>query len=152
MQTPDQIAAKFSGIDAHDDMVEGFSFRPALSKRRKAKVEVVLFREWEGRRRLISFNDCANFEVVIDADILVDNAPRNTCALQATSDASEIETLIRRHKRSWNVSYQKSMDPLPPKLSAAGVHVLFRIRLFGGQLLVLARSFAIKHLANSPSV
>jgi hypothetical protein len=148
MQTPESFAAKFSSIDAHDDTVEGFTFQPALNGRTKAKVVVVLFRQWENLRRQISFNGCANFEVVLDADVLLGNAPCNTCVLQATTDVLEIQALLRKHKRSWNVSYQKKIDPLSPKLSAASTYVLFRVRLFGGVLLVLARSFTIKRVSN----
>jgi hypothetical protein len=66
--------------------------------------------------------------------------------LEATSDRLTIEAAMRRHKRSWNVTYQKSIDPLPPKLAASKQYVMFRVRMFGGILEVLARSFAIKRM------
>jgi hypothetical protein len=148
MRTPKQLAAQFAAIDAHDDTIEGFAILPALTRRTQAKVEITLFSHWEGRRRILRFSGCANVSVAMDADVLSGNAPNNTYVLEATTNSAEIESMVRRHKRSWNVSYQKSIDPLPAKMTALNRYVLFRVRLFGGVLEVLARSFTIKPLAS----
>ncbi|WP_018608266.1 hypothetical protein [Uliginosibacterium gangwonense] len=150
MQPPHQIAEKFSSIDAHDDTVEGFSFIPATKRGKKAKLEVTLFRHWEGKRRLLTFTNCANIQLVLDADVLLDNAPNNTCALQATADSNEVTALMRKHKSAWNVSYQKRVDPLNGKLDVADKCVLFRVRVFGGVLQIIARSFSVRPIS-SPS-
>lgn len=102
--TPQQIAEKFTKIDAHDDTVEGYSFQPAIKRGKKAKTIITLFRRWENMRRGITFHDC----VIIDSDVLVDNAPNNTNVLEATADLPVIEQLMRRHKKSWNVHRVKN--------------------------------------------
>lgn len=146
MPTPTQVAEKFNLIDAHDDTVERFVFHPAEKRGAKARVEVTLFRHWLGTRRVLTFTDCRNLDVEVDADVLRGNAPNNTAVLEATADVDEIAALMRRHRRSWNVSYDKTIDPMPDKLAAAGSSVLFRVKLFGGVLVVAARSFNIKRL------
>ncbi len=148
MPPPKQIVARFSALDAHDDTVEGFVFIPPINRdrRSRAKVEITLFRHWTGERRVIQFLSCANVGLSLDADVLQGNAPSNTCCLEATSDRATIEAAMRRHKRSWNVTYQKSIDPLPAKLVASKQYVMFRVRMFGGILEILARSFAVKRM------
>lgn len=146
MLSPNQIVAKFEAVDAHDDTVEGISFHPPAKRGGKSSVTVTLFRPWENTRRLVTFTDCANIETIVDSDVLKDNAPNNTCSFEARADAAEIEALMRRQKKSWNVSYEKSIDPLPKKLTKAPNLVLFRIRLFGGSIVIVAKSFSIKRL------
>ena len=146
MPTTSQIAEKFIQIDAHDDTVEGFAFHPAEKRGAKAKVNVTLFRHWQGTRRVVTFNDCANVEVVIDGDVLRDNAPNNTHSFQSSADPDKVEAAMRKHRRTWNVKYDESIDPMPTKTSKVGDYVLFKVRLFGGNLLVVARNFAIKPL------
>jgi hypothetical protein len=148
MQTPSQIAAKFAAIDAHDDTVEGFVMLPSTERRKQTAVEVTLFRHWQNKRRVIRFIDCANVGMALDADVLKRNGPSNTAALDATSNKTEIESLMRNHKRSWHVTYEKVIDPLPGKLAASKRYVLFRVRLFGGLLEIVAKSFSIKRLPN----
>ncbi len=146
MPTPSQIAEKFRTIDAHDDTVEGFVLHPAEKRGAKSRVEVTLFRHWQGTRRVLTFTDCRNVNLVVDGDVLRGNAPNNTAVLEASADVAEMETIMRRHRRSWNVTYEKSIDPMPAKLASAGNNVLFRVRLFGGVLVVVARTFTIKRL------
>ena len=146
MPTPSQIAEKFSLIDAHDDTVEGFVLRPAEKRGAKSRVEVTLFRHWQGTRRVLTFTDCRNVDLVVDGDVLRGNAPNNTAVLEASADVAEMETIMRRHRRSWNVTYEKSIDPMPSKLASVGSSVLFRVSLFGGVLVVVARTFTIKRL------
>ncbi len=146
MPTPSQIAEKFRMIDAHDDTVEGFAFHPAAKRGAKSKVTVNLFRHWEGTRRLLTLSNCQNVDLVIDSDVLRGNAPNNTAVFEATSESSEVEAVMRKHRRAWNVSYERSIDPMPMKLAVADRSVLFRVRLFGGNLVVVARSFKVKRL------
>jgi hypothetical protein len=150
MATPSEIAEKFSQIDAHDDTVEGFSFHPAAKRGAKSKVTVALFRHWQGTRRTVTFSDCQNVDFVIDCEVLRDNMPNSTCVLEATAELDSVEAVMRRHRRSWNVSYDKSIDPMPAKLESATNSVLFRVRLFGGTLVVIARTFSIKRLPTRP--
>jgi hypothetical protein len=146
MPTTSQIAEKFTRTDIHDDTVEGFAFHPAEKRGAKAKVNVTLFRHWKGSRRLLTFNDCANVEVVIDGDVLRDNAPNNTHSFQGSADPDLVEAAMRKHRRTWNVKYDKSIDPMSTKTSKVGEYVLFKVRLFGGNLLVVARKFTIKQI------
>jgi hypothetical protein len=146
MPTPGQIAAKFAAIDAHDDTVEGFVVLSPTGRRKQAQLEVTRFRHWENKRRIIRFANCVNIGMALDAEVVANNWPINTHSLDATVDRAEIESIMRRHKRSWHVRYDKSIDPFPAKLSAAKSYVLFRVRLFGGMLEVLARSFTIRRM------
>lgn len=146
MISPAQIAAKFEAIDAHDDTIEGVSFHPPAKRRGKASVTITLFRHWENTRRLVTFTGCTNIETIVDTDVLKDNAPSNTCSFEARADAAEIEAVMRRQKKFWNVSYEKCIDPLSTKLTNTSKLVLFRVRLFGGSLVVVAKSFSIKRL------
>jgi hypothetical protein len=144
MRPAAETAALFAAIDAHDDTVEGFAIHPPTGRRKQATVEVTLFRHWENKRRVIRFSNCANIAVAMDADVLANNWPINTHSLAATADLAEITALMRRQKRVWHVRYDKSIDPLPAKLITAKQYVLFRVRLFGGLLEILARSFSVK--------
>jgi hypothetical protein len=147
MLSPSEIAEKFRSIDAHDDTVEGFRFVPAIKRGAKAKVEVTLFRHWESKRYLLTFSGCANFQVSLDADVLEGNAPNNTCFLESSTDSAQLEKLMRKHKKAWNVSYEKSIDPLPKKISAIDKLVLFKVQIFGGVLQIAARNFSIRRIA-----
>lgn len=122
---------------------------PPTKRGGRSSVTVTLFRHWENTRRLVTFTGCANIETIVDTDVLKDNAPNNTCSFEARADATEIEALMRRQKKSWNVSYEKNIDPLPNKLASSSKFVLFRVQLFGGCFVVVARSFAIKRLTLS---
>lgn len=151
MPTPTEIAEKFSRVDVHDDTIESFTFHPAPERnaRAKAKVTVTLFRQWTNTHRILTLTDCRNIDFVVDADVLKDNSPINTALLEATADVDAIEAVMRKQKREWNVSYEKSIDPMPAKLTGAGRHVIFRVQLFGGRLVVVARSFNIKRLVST---
>ena len=148
MPTPVDLAEKFNSIDAHDETVEGFSFVPAVKRGVGAEVSVVLFRRWENKRRVLRFMRCANLEVILDADVLAGNAPSNTAMLEATADVDAVRQAMKRQKRHWNVSYDRSIDPLPKKLLDAEKYVLFRVGLFGGSLNIVARSFSNKRLTD----
>ncbi|MEO6687889.1 MAG: hypothetical protein ABIS07_05220 [Dokdonella sp.] len=149
VQKAHKTTSDFATIDVHDDTVEGVSFHPAIKRGSKSKVTVDLFRRWTNTHRVMTFNDCANVEFVIDSDVLVGNAPNNTSHLEATAEIAEIEALMRRHKRSWNVAYQASIDPMRMKIEQAPKRTLFRVRFFGGTLVVLARSFKIRRNATT---
>ena len=146
MKSPADVAERFRSLDVHDDTVEGFAFRPAPRRGGSAEITVVLFRYWEGKRREIRFKNCANFEVILDSDVLAGNAPCNTSHLWATEDAAAIAKVMKSHESEWNVEYEDSIHPLPAKLSAANPYVLFQVRIFGGVLTVVAKSFTIKTL------
>jgi hypothetical protein len=138
---------RFSRLDIHDDTIENVTFYPAATRRSSATVEVVFYRHWEQRRRQITFNGCSNFEVIVDADILADNAPSNTSSATATSERDTIERVLRRHKRNWNVDYAPTISRQGMKSRKASACGLFRLQYFGGIMLVLARSFTIKTIA-----
>jgi hypothetical protein len=146
MRSTSQIVEKFNLIDAHDDTVEDVVIRPALSNRQKTKVEITLFRHWESRRRVVTFVQCANVEMIVDTDILRDNLPNNTDFFYATADVEIVQRLVRRHRQKWNVRYDPAVDPMHEKLSMLPKLILFKVRLFGGYLLVLAKSFTIKRI------
>lgn len=142
MRTPSKIAADFMAIDAHDDTIEAINIIPAFG-RTSCKVELMLYRHWENKRRLLQFTGSANVGVTADTTVLLDNAPNNTCGLEATASIEDIMKIMRSQKKAWNVTYQKLIDPLPAKLSSASNYVLFRVRFFGGILEVVAKSFKI---------
>ena len=146
MKTPQEIAAAFTETDVHDDTVESFRVIPARNRRGSAKLEIDLFRHWEGRRRRLSINGCVNISLALDTTILADNAPSNTARLEAHSDIDAMIELVTEHKTFWNVEYDNSIDPLPKKLKVLGGLVLFKVRLFGGTLVILARSFRLSKL------
>lgn len=145
MHTPTETADSFSSIDAHDDTIEAINVIPA-SGRSSCKVAITLYRHWENKRRLLQFTGCANISFRADATVLLGNAPNNTCGLEATASVDEIMKLMRSQKKDWNVTYQKSIDPLPAKLATATSYVLFRVRIFGGILEVVAKSFKVTRL------
>lgn len=147
MPSPSEIAEKFRSIDAHDDTVEGFCFVPAIKRGAKAKVEVTLFRHWENKRYMLTFSGCANFQVFLDADVLEGNAPNNACFLESSTDLAELENLMLKHMKAWNVSYEKSINPLPKKISAIDKLALFKVQIFGGELQIIARNFSIRRIA-----
>jgi hypothetical protein len=150
MKTPTKIADSFSEIDVHDDTVESFKIIPAVG-RASCKVTLVLNRHWENKQRMLQFTGCANISFRADTTVLFNNAPNNTCGLEATASIDEIMKIMRSQKKEWNVTYQKSIDPLPPKLAAAKIYVLFRVRLFGGVLEVVAKSFKLTRLTRRSS-
>ena len=121
-------------------------FHPALKRGGSAELPVVLYRYWEGKRRELRFKRCANFEIIVDTEVLAGNAPPNTAVLEATANIDAIRQMMRKQKRNWNVAYEKSIDPLLAKVNGADQYVLFTIRLFGGVLNILARSFTNKRL------
>jgi hypothetical protein len=147
MVTRVQLVEKFECLDVHDDTVEEIRFLPSAKRKRSATVEVSLYRHWEGKRRILRFLGCANYEILLDADTLHDNAPNNTCSVEASISDEEIASRMRRHKRVWNVSYDKSIDPMHAKEAALPDLVLFRLRMFGGTLEVIAQSFSIRRVA-----
>ena len=146
LRSPARLAAEFSATDAHDDTVESVVIIPAPNRSTSCKVEVTLFRHWEKRRRLLRFSGCTNINLVVDTKVLSGNAPNNTACLEASAAIEEITKIMRRQKSSWNVRYQKSIDPLPPKLATADKYTVFRVRFFGGLLEVIAKSYKLTHL------
>jgi hypothetical protein len=152
MLTRLQLAEKFGLLDVHDDTVEEIRFLPRTEWRHAAVVEVKLLRHWEGKRRILRFLGCTDYEVLLDTDTLRNNAPSNTCSTEAILDESEIASRMRRHKRAWNVTYEKSIDPLSGKLGAVPALVLFRLRMFGGNLEVIARSFSLRRVTGDKNV
>jgi len=67
----------------------------------------------------------------------------------ATAEWDDIERILRRHKRFWNVSYHPALPRQDLKASKARACALFRLHYFGGILLVLGRSFTIKTVAQA---
>ncbi len=152
MFTRSQWAEKFERLDLHDDTVQEIRFLPSSTRRRAATVEVALHRYWEERHRVLRFLGCANYEILLDVDTFRDNAPNNACSVEASVIDKEIALRMRRHKRVWNVSYERSIDPLSAKMEALPDLVLFRLRMFGGTLEVIARSFSIHRTETSKRV
>lgn len=146
MVTRVQLVERFERLDVHDDTVEEIRFLPGSKRKRSATVEVSLYRHWEGKHRILRFLGCANHEILLDADTLRDNAPNNTCSAEASISDKEIASRMRRHRRVWNVSYEKSIDPMNTKGAKLPDLVLFRLRMFGGNLEVIARSFSIRRV------
>ena len=146
MHTPAEIADSFSSIGAHDDTIEAINVIPAAG-RASCKVSITLYRHWENKRRLLQFTGCTNINLKADATVLLGNAPNNTCGLEATASVDEIMKLIRSQKKDWNITYQENIDPLPAKLAMAKNYVLFRVRVFGGILEVVAKSFKFTRLS-----
>jgi len=147
MLTRTQVAERFEALDVHDDTVEEIRFLPGSRRKHSATVVVALHRHWEDKHRLLRFSGVANYEVLLDADTLRDNAPCNTFSTEASTNDQEISSRMRKHKRAWNVSYDKSIDPLSAKADSLPALVLFRLRIFGGTLEVIARSFSIRRVA-----
>lgn len=114
--TPQQITVRSSQIDVHDDTIERLAVLPAAKRGGQATVEMTLFRPGIGRRRMLRFSGCANLSVVMDMDVLSGNAPMNTHLVETTIDPAEIESLVRKHKRSWNVSYPGVSIRFQPRL------------------------------------
>jgi hypothetical protein len=150
-QNPSAKAARFIGVDVHDDTVESIVYLPPRSKRASASVQVTLHRHWKQRRRVLEFSGCANLEMSLDADVLKGNAPNNTAGVTASVRPTLITGMLKRHRRKWNVSYERSIDPMPKKLMAAKELVLFQVQFFGGTLDVLARSYRLRHLTSRRS-
>ena len=145
-QKPSAIVAKFVTIDVHDDTVESVTFVPATSKRSSAKVRVTLFRHWKRRRRTLEFSGCTNVQFIVDADVLLDNAPSNTSGVAASAQVAAVRGLMNRHKSAWGVRYDRAIDPLPQKLKAANALTIFRVQFFGGKLEVVARNYRLRLL------
>ena len=149
MTETSEIASAFSEIGIHDDTIESIIIFPAEG-RKSCKVTLTLFRHWENKRRLLQFIDCKNIKFSVDMTILFDNAPNNTWGTEASASLDETVKLIRLQKKQWNVSYQKSIDPLPKKLASASKFLLFRVFFFGGILEVVAKSYKFTNLSNRP--
>jgi hypothetical protein len=149
MKAPAETAKRFGALDIHDDTVEGIRFVPAVKRGSKARLEVTLLRHWKNALRVLRFHDCVNFRMDVDTGVLLGNAPNNAAGTSATADVADITALMRQQRRSWNVSYQKSIDPLPDKIASAHSYVLFGVDLFGGKLFVVARSFTLRKAARS---
>jgi len=76
------------------------------------------------------------------------NLPKEIYGWGSWSVATTRARFLHYQTSSWNVSYQRSIDPLPSKLKAANQMVLFRVRLFGGVLSILGRTYTIRRIAN----
>jgi hypothetical protein len=142
--TPDSRAERFSSLDVHDDTVEAVELVPGRARRESGKLRVTLFRHWENKRRILTFHDCENIQMNVDSKVLADNGPNSTCDAWASADPEAIASLMRSQRRFWNVKYQRSIDPMAAKLSRATDLVLFRVRMFGGTLNVVARTFTVR--------
>lgn len=140
MRPPIEIASDFSVIDVHDDTIEAINVVPAIG-RTSCKVSIRLYRHWENKRRLLQFIGCTNISFTVDTAVLLGNAPNNTCCLEATASVEDVMKAMRIQKKAWNVSYSKGIDLLPVKLASASKYTLFRVRLFGGTLEIIAKSF-----------
>jgi hypothetical protein len=147
--TPTERAERFNSLDIHDDTVQGVLLLPGTKRSERMKLQVTLFRHWENKHRLLTFHDCENIELNLDAMVLAGNAPSNTCGALASSDEERIVKLMKAQRRSWIVTYQRSIDPMPAKLALASKCVLFRVRMFGGTLAVVARSFTMRRASNN---
>jgi hypothetical protein len=145
--TPDLRAERFSSLDIHDDTVEAVELIPGCTRRDSGKLQVTLFRRWENKRRLLTFHDCENIQMNVDATVLARNGPSNTCDAWASADPEAIASLMNSQRRFWNVKYQKSIDPKAAKVSRASKLVLFRVRMFGGTLNIVARTFTVRRAA-----
>lgn len=150
MRTPDQIAASFRLLDLHDDTVGSILVRP-YSGHASACIEVTLCRHWENKQRLLRFIGCENVGLEVDTHVLRRNAASNTSHVSASTSLAAIRRVMRRHKPAWNVTYERSIDPLPGKLASANALVLFEVGLFGGTLQVVARSYQIRRTTERSS-
>jgi hypothetical protein len=145
MRSPSEIAEKFSTIDVHDDTIEAIEVTPAVGHA-SCRVKLILYRHWQQKRRALEFIGCANVNIMADTTVLLNNAPNNTCGVEAFASVGGIVKIMRSQKKEWNVTYQKRIDPLPIKIASAAKYVLFRLRLFGGNLEIIAKSFRVTRL------
>lgn len=149
--TPGSRAERFSSLDVHDDTVESIQLLPGARRGERTKLQVTLYRHWEKTRRTLTFNNCENIQMNVDATVLAGNGPNNTCEASASADPEEIVSLMRGQRRFWNVSYQQAIDPMRTKMGLASDLVMFRLRMFGGTLNIVARTFTVRRQHNAPN-
>jgi hypothetical protein len=149
--TPSSRAERFSSLDVHDNTVEAVQLLPGARRGENTKLQVTLYRHWEKTRRILTFQGCENIQMNVDATVLAGNGPSNTCEASASADSEEIASLMRGQRRFWNVTYQKSIDPMPTKMGRASDLVMFRLRMFGGTLNIVARTFTVRRQHIAPN-
>ena len=145
----------------HDATLESIRVVPIRSKREKAQIEVLLSFPHAELMFSLSFRDCCNVSLALDFDVLEDNGSNQTVRFSALKNAVQVQEFMTSQVPLWNMKYSdvRSADPcgftadpspLAGKLAKAHAFTLYRVRYFGGELSVIAKSHKIRRLPYSP--
>lgn len=162
---PEVQAAEFEAHDFHDSMVEEVRILPATEIGGSSSVEVLFKDQFAepAEHSLLTIEGCTNISFEVDLDVLAENLFMNVYGLSAVVDVSQIRAMIADQISSWNVRYAsdphpalkglapgrlvtEAESPLPEKLDNLQSLTMFVIKLFGGHLSVIARSFRVNRL------
>lgn len=142
----------------HDATLEKISLVPAVNKRQRARVEVLLSFPHVELAFSLTFTGCTNVALALDFDVLADNLPYNTAGFSKVTETAQIQQFITSQVQDWNTGYgdvsspspsciQDGDSPLRPKLARAKSLTLHRVSYFGGELTIVATTCKIKRLA-----
>ena len=145
MKSREEIIERFNSYNFHDDTIHAIKIFPATPPRKLSKVEVETSKYYTKKKRFLTLKGCANISLQADFDVLLNNAPPNVEYVQAYGCGITIKEFVERQREIWNVDYTPPIEePIKEKIKSIDKYVLFRIRLFGGILEVVARDFAVK--------
>ena len=145
MHSAKTAAARFKELDLHDDTLVEVHITPSRNRQITTRVELVLYRYWEKKTRLLIFQGCANISFQTDFDVLKANHPNNTFRANAWADAARTTKLVMSQRRLWNVTYEpESSSLLRKKLPTLNKYALFRVQFCGGVMDVVAKRYRVQ--------
>lgn len=134
-------------LDFHDDVLHGVRVLPPARKSALALIEFDFLDDSTGAKKVLTFKDCSNLQVIMDFDVLADNWFAQTQSISFTEDLEHLRNFVQSHRAHWHVKYMapsSKAKPIKKKLSSIKDYTLFRIQFFGGTVRVMAKNFLVK--------
>jgi hypothetical protein len=136
-------------IDFHDFTFNGIEIRTGQEFDQRRLI-IKIGQHWTKRNIELHYEDCVNIDLNLDIEILQDNYPCNIECLEQEYDFNEQLKLLKRQRKLWNVSYGRGKNPVLHKNSENPRILFFRLRIFGGTLIILASGYKVVELSPSP--
>jgi hypothetical protein len=128
-------AQRFNNLDLHDDALVSVKIHPPGSLRNSTRIAFGLKDDSTGAIKEVWFRSCANFQFVMDFDVLAANWNfGNTEACSAHNDVPRMRSFVTSHLHHWRTKYEPPMarnEPIKKKLESIRGYTLFRLAFFG---------------------
>jgi hypothetical protein len=135
-------------IDFHDFSLDGIEILTG-QEFDQPRFVIKISQHWTKKNIELHFENCANIDLNLDVEILQDNYPCNIEGLEQEYDFNEQLKLLKRQKKRWNVSYGKNNNPVAYKNNKNSEILFFRLKLYGGNLIILASGYKVVELSKT---
>ncbi len=152
MRNIEEIITEFKEINFHDGFMRKMDIIPPKDLYNCNMSQYIIrfdLNLWnqnfeENYNVIIQFIDVANINMNVDFDVFTDNGVYQIQEASVENYKKSEDNIVEGCYSKWNVGYSEDMDtPIKYKIENRDKYALFSIKLFGGEIKMLANDIKI---------